>query len=35
MCKKVGYIRVSTEKQNPERQLPDIDLDITFNPNCV
>ena len=28
--KKVGYIRVSTEKQNPERQLPDIDLDITF-----
>jgi len=28
--KKVGYIRVSTAKQSTERQLSDLDLDITF-----
>ena len=28
--KKIGYIRVSTKLQNTERQLIDIDLDITF-----
>ena len=28
--KKVGYVRVSTAKQSTERQLPDIELDITF-----
>ncbi len=28
--KQVGYVRVSTIKQNPERQLSDINLDICF-----
>jgi len=28
--KQVGYVRISTIKQNPERQLSDIKLDITF-----
>ena len=28
--KKVGYIRVSTAKQSTERQLSDLELDITF-----
>lgn len=28
--KKIGYTRVSTKIQNPERQLYDIELDITF-----
>ena len=28
--KKVGYVRVSTAKQSTERQLADVDLDITF-----
>lgn len=28
--KKIGYIRVSTKAQNPERQLADLNLDIVF-----
>ena len=29
---RVGYIRVSSFDQNPERQLEDVDLDRTFDP---
>ena len=28
--KKIGYIRVSTKAQNPERQLADLNLDRVF-----
>ena len=31
---KVGYIRVSSVDQNTDRQLADVDLDVTFEDKC-
>ena len=34
MGKNVGYVRVSTEGQNPDRQLAGVDLDKVFTDRC-